>query len=457
MKIAIIGDGNVGFTLAKQLSKEGHDLVLIDSDPDVLQRSQERLDVLVVSGNGASLEVQREADIANCDLMVAVTSSDETNLLCCILAKKLGCSHTISRVRNSEYNQQIQYLREDLGLSMAINPELMTAHQIFRSLEFPSFLNLDAFAKGRVELVELLLDEKNALTNRRIDDMKGELRRHILVCAVERDGEVIIPRGGFVFRSGDKITITAPRRDLAKVIKQLELDAQKIRNVMIIGGSTIAEYLADDLINVGIGVKIIEIDEKRANELAERLPKALIIHDDGSSHEVLRAERIDETDAVVTLTGVDEMNIVISMFASKAGVPKTITKLDHNEYNVLFADKGIGSTVCPTELITTDILRYVRAMSSGSSGSGTAITLHRIVDEKAEAIEFEVGADTKHLGVPFSRIPFRKDLLVACITRMGKVIFPGGSDYLQIDDTVIIVTTAEHTVLELNNIFTDSQ
>jgi trk system potassium uptake protein TrkA len=454
MKIAIIGDGNVGFTLARQLSKEGHDLVLIDSDQDVLQHAQERLDVLVVVGNGATLEVQREADIGNCDLMVAVTSSDETNLLCCILAKKLGCRHTISRVRNAEYNQQLQYLREDLGLSMAINPELMTAHQIFRSIEFPSFLNLDAFAKGRVELVELLLDEKNALTDRRIDDMKGELRRHILVCAVERDGEVMIPRGGFVFKAGDKITITASRRDLAKVIKQLELDVQKIRNVMIIGGSTIAEYLADDLLNVGIGVKIIEIDEERANELAERLPKALVINDDGSSHDVLRAERIDETDAVVTLTGVDEMNIVISMFSSKSGVPKTITKLDNNEYNVLFADKGIGSTVCPKELITNDILRYVRAMSSSG---GSAITLHRIVDEKAEAIEFEVGEDTLHLGEPFSKIPLRKDLLVACITRMGNIIFPHGADCLHKGDTVIIVTTSEHTVFELNDIFTDSE
>lgn len=405
-------------------------------------------------GNGATLEVQREADIGNCDLMVAVTSSDETNLLCCILAKKLGCRHTISRVRNAEYNQQLQYLREDLGLSMVINPELMTAHQIFRSIEFPSFLNLDAFAKGRVELVELLLDEKNALTDRRIDDMKGELRRHILVCAVERDGEVMIPRGGFVFKAGDKITITASRRDLAKVIKQLELDVQKIRNVMIIGGSTIAEYLADDLLNVGIGVKIIEIDEERANELAERLPKALVINDDGSSHDVLRAERIDETDAVVTLTDVDEMNIVISMFSSKSGVPKTITKLDNNEYNVLFADKGIGSTVCPKELITNDILRYVRAMSSSS---GSAITLHRIVDEKAEAIEFEVGEDTLHLGEPFSKIPLRKDLLVACITRMGNIIFPHGADCLHKGDTVIIVTTSEHTVFELNDIFTDSE
>ena len=454
MKIVIIGDGKVGFTLARQLSREGHDLVLIDSDKEVLERSQEKLDVMIVTGNGASLEVQTEADMPHADLMIAVTSSDETNILCCILAKKLGCPYTIARVRNTEYNQQLQYLKEDLGLSMTINPELMCAQQIFRSLEFPSFLKLDAFAKGRVELVELQLDDKNTLTGRRIDSIKSELRHHILVCAVERGDEVMIPGGGFVFENGDRITVTAPRRDLARVIGQLGITQQRIRSVMIIGGSRICEYLADDLIGTGIAVKIIESDPKRCDELSERLPKALVINDDGSAQDVLLAEGIAETDAVIAMTGVDEMNIVISMFAQHIGVKKTITKIDRNEYNTLFSDKGIGSTVCPKDLISADILRYVRAMSS--SGEGPAITLHHIVGEKAEAIEFIADSKTMHLGEPLSELPLRKNLLIACITRHGGVIFPGGSDHIQLGDTVIIVTTSEHTIIDLNDIFTDN-
>ena len=454
MKIVIIGAGKVGYTLARQLSGEKHDIVLIDSDRDVLRRSQEKLDIMVVEGNGAALEVQLEADMEHADLMISVTSSDEINILCCVLAKKLGCGNTIARVRNTEYNQQLQYLKSELGLSLTINPELSCAQQIFRSIEFPSFLKLDSFAKGRVELVELLLDGKNALTGRRIDSMKSELRHHILVCAVEREDKVIIPGGGFVFEEGDKITITAPRRDLARVIEQLGISQHRIRSVMIIGGSRICEYLADDLLGIGIAVKIIESDSARCEELAEKFPKALVINDDGSNQDVLLAEGIGETDAVIAMTGVDEMNIVISMFALHQGVRKTVTKVDRNEYNALFSEKGLGSTVCPKDLISADILRYVRAMSS--SGEGSAIALHHIVDGRAEAIEFVADAGTKHLGETLSVLPLKKNILIACITRHGTIIFPGGSDHIQKDDTVIIVTTAEHTVIDLNDIFTDN-
>lgn len=453
MKIVIVGCGKVGYALAAQLSAENHDITVVDNNSRVIEKAQETLDVMSMSGNGAALAIQQEARVGEADLLIATTSSDELNLLCCIVAKRLGCRHTISRVRNTDYMNQLTFMRDDFGLSMTVNPEYATARTIWRFLQFPSFLKIDSFAKGRVELVELKITENSVLNGKSLDKLSTELHLKVLVCVVERDNRIFIPKGDFVLREGDKINVTAPRSELTKMIKTLGISTQKIRNVMVVGGGRIAEYLAEELIRSGVDVKIIERDRERSIELASRYPEALIINDDGSIHDVLMAEGIRETDAVVTLTGIDEQNLVISLYAGHIGVPKTITKLNRSEYGELFSDRELGSTVCPKEVIASEIIRYVRSIDNSDA---SIITLHRIVDGKAEAIEFIANAQTTGLDIPLKDLKLKKNILIACINHDGKIIIPRGMDRISYGDTVIIVTAADEPVYELNDIFDDN-
>ncbi|MBQ4590884.1 MAG: Trk system potassium transporter TrkA [Clostridia bacterium] len=453
MKIVIVGCGKVGYALAAQLSAENHDITVVDNNSRVIEKAQETLDVMSMSGNGAALAIQQEARVGEADLLIATTSSDELNLLCCIVAKRLGCRHTISRVRNTDYMNQLTFMRDDFGLSMTVNPEYATARTIWRFLQFPSFLKIDSFAKGRVELVELKITENSVLNGKSLDKLSTELHLKVLVCVVERDNRIFIPKGDFVLREGDKINVTAPRSELTKMIKTLGISTQKIRNVMVVGGGRIAEYLAEELIRSGVDVKIIERDRERSIELASRYPEALIINDDGSIHDVLMAEGIRETDAVVTLTGIDEQNLVISLYAGHIGVPKTITKLNRSEYSELFSDRELGSTVCPKEVIASEIIRYVRSIDNSDA---SIITLHRIVDGKAEAIEFIANAQTTGLDIPLKDLKLKKNILIACINHDGKIIIPRGMDRISYGDTVIIVTAADEPISELNDIFEDN-
>ncbi len=452
MKIVIVGDGKVGYNIAKQLLAEGHDIVVIDNNPDVLEDSLQKLDVLVVNGNGVTLKTQEEADVANSDLLIAATSADEINLLCCILAKKLGCEHTISRLSNPEYVESIQYMRSDFGLSMTVNPELTAAREIFRILQFPSFLKRDSFAKGRVEIVELKLSQDSVLVGKKLEKLSDVLRGvKVLVCAVERDGEVCIPDGSFELKANDKITVTAPRSELVKLIKALKIGNQKIKNVLIIGGSKIAVYLSDELIKSGVNVKIIEQNLEKCRTLSERLPNAVIINGDGTLQDTLVTEGIEDTDAVVSLTNIDEENLIISMYADSCNVPKTVTKINRTEYIKLFKDKEIGSIICPKMLASYEIIRYVRAM--GNTTGGSVKTLYRIVDEKVEALEFAVTESTRYVGEPLRKVNLKNNILLACITRMGKAIIPSGNDYMMAGDTVVVVTTAEGKYKDINDIF----
>ncbi|MBE5817357.1 MAG: Trk system potassium transporter TrkA [Clostridiales bacterium] len=451
MKIVIVGDGKVGFSLAKELSKENHDIILIDSNPKVLEKSAETLDVMVVHGNGASLDTLRYVNIGETDIIIAATSSDEINMLCCILANKLGCRNSIARFRNPEYTSQLRLMNKDLGISMAINPEFSAAREIFRILQFPSFLKRDSFAKGRVELVELKITTDSKLVNKRLDQLYRDLHMHVLICAVERNEEVIIPNGAFVLMPGDKITVTAKRADLAELIYRLDIGTKKIKNVLIIGGSSIAVYLAEDLINLGINVKIIERDYDKCLELAQKLPKALIINDDGSRQDVLIAEGIKTTDAVVSLTNLDEENLIISMFVDSLGNIKTVTKIKRSEYTALFSNKGIGSIVCPKDLVVHEIIRYVRAKSNTTEGS--VLTLNRIANQKAEALEFMAQSTTKHLNTPLMNIKLKKNILIVSISRAGNIIIPRGNDYISAGDNVIIIAPTERTITDLNDIF----
>lgn len=451
MKIVIVGDGKVGYTLTKELSQAGHDVVVIDSDQKVLQQSMEALDVFVVHGNGATLDVQQEAKVNESDLLIAATSGDEINLLCCVLAKKLGCRHTIARVRNPEYAKLLALLREELGLSMTINPERTAAHEIFRLLQFPSFLKRDTFCRGRAELVELKIMEDSPLAGILLKDLIRVTGVSVLVCAVDRGGEVTIPVGDFRLEVGDKITVTAATTNLAKLMDNLHLDTQKIRDVIIIGGGRISSYLAKMLLKTGVRVKIIEQNMKKCEALSEELPGAIIICGDGTSQELLKAEGITETDAVIPLTNMDEENIIISMYSDYMGVPKSITKISRVEYEAIFRDRGLGSVVSPKLLTANDIVGYVRAMKQSTSSS--ILSLYRLFDGHAEALEFAAKAGTRFLGVPFKDVRLKPNILVACIGRGGDVIIPKGDDYILAKDSVVVVTTAEQSISTLDEIF----
>ncbi|MEL7608713.1 MAG: Trk system potassium transporter TrkA [Bacillota bacterium] len=453
MKIVIIGDGKMGFTLARLLSKEGHELVVIDSNSELLSKLQNQLDVAVVAGNGASVEIQRAADVPRSELLIAATSSDEINLLCCMVARKLGCKSTIARVRNPEHEALLRLLKEELGLSLAINPERAAAREIFRLLQFPSFLKRDSFAKGRVELVEIKLRQGGVLADKTLAEIGDLIRLDILVCAVERDGVVTIPSGSFRLRAEDKITIAADATELANLLRRLHIDYQKTQSVLIVGGSRIAEYLAGMLLRAHVQVTIIENRRARCEALCEALPGALVICGDGSDQEILLSEGIRDTDALVTLTGMDEENLIISMFGNYVGVPKTITKINRTEYNMVFADKGIDTIVCPRLLTADEIVRYVRAM--GNTAGGSVVTLYRIADGSAEAMEFFVKNDAPYLKVPLSQIALKPNILVACIIRLRKVIIPKGSDSMQKGDTVVVIAPAEHAISDLKDIFAE--
>lgn len=451
MKIVVVGDGKVGYTLTKQLSQEGHDLVVIDNDQKVLQHSMESLDVFVVHGNGATMAVQQEAEVGQSDLLIAATSGDEINLLCCILAKKLGCRHTIARVRNPEYTKQLALLRDELGLSMTINPERTAAHEIFRLLQFPSFLKRDTFCRGRVELVEVKIKEGSPLAGVQLKDFHKVTGVNVLVCAVDRCGQVTIPVGNFRLEAGDKITVTAANTDLAKLMANLKLATHKIRDVLIIGGGRISAYLAKLLLNSGIRVKIIERNMDKCRTLSETLPNAIIICGDGTSQELLVSEGIAEADAVIPLTNVDEENIVLSLYADHMGVGKSITKINRTEYEAIFRDRGLGSVVSPKLLTANDIVGYVRAMKQSTASA--MLSLYRLCDGQVEALEFQALEGTHHLGVPFKSVELRSNLLITCINRGAEVIIPRGDDCIQAGDNVVVVTTAEQTISTLNDIF----
>lgn len=451
MKIVIVGDGKVGFTLTKQLSQEGHDVVVIDSNPNVLRTSQELLDVAVVEGNGAYVSVQLEANVQTSDLLIAATSGDEVNMLCCLLARKLGCKHTIARVREPAYDQQLRLLKEELGLSLSINPERAAAREIFRLLQFPPFLKRDSFARGRAELVELKLKENNPLIGKRLFEL-GDLKElNALVCIVEREGEITIPSGDFKLLEGDKITIAADAAELARLLRHLNISTHKTQSVHIVGGGRIAEYLAAMLLKAHVRVTIIERDLARAEALSLALEDALIINGDGTDQELLLSEGVKQTDALVTLTGIDEENLIVSMFANYIGVPKTITKINRTEYYSVFANMGIDTVVSPKLLTSDEIVSYVRAMANTSGGSVTALCT--IAEGKAEAIEFFINEDAPCLDIPFKALALKEEILVAAILRSRKVIIPKGNDSMQKGDTVVIVAPTGDAIFDMRDIF----
>jgi len=450
MKIVIVGNGKLGFSLAESLVDEGHDVVIVDNNERVVRMARNSLDVACIQGNGIDQDVQIQAGVPSADLLIAVTSTDEQNILCCLLAKKLGAKHTIARVREPDYAKSVMTLRDELNLSLAINPEKEAATDISRILRFPSAMKVDYFAKGRIEIAELKLPADSPIIGHPLWKLSSLFKAQILICAVQRDNEVIIPNGDFVPQEGDRISLTAAPTDISQLFRTLGLTSTKTRTAMIVGGGKIAYYLIRELLEAGIRVKVLDRDEKRCELLAERYPKATVLCGDGSDRETLKEEGAEEVDALVALTGLDEENVVISMYAGACNVPKVITKVNHISFGEVLSKAGIECVITPHTIAANRILRYVRAMQSSSGGS--MLALSKIVGGKVEAIEFKVNDDFKGKDTPLKTLKLKKNLLIVSIVRDGKILYPSGDDTLRSHDRVIVVTTCTG-MDELNDIF----
>lgn len=452
MKIIIAGDGKVGLSLTEKLSAEGHDLTLIDSNQRVLDSSVERYDVMGVQGNCASMRVLESADVRKADLLIAATSADEINLLCCMTAHGLNPKlHTIARIRNPEYGKQIFTMRDVYALSMMVNPEKQAAREIERLIRYPGFLKRDTFAKSRVEIVELRIPKDSRLCNVALNNLESIVKCKVLVCAVSRDGVVAIPSGHYILRERDRIFITAPSENLTMLLRNLGVITHKVKRVIICGGGRIGYYLAERMVRDGVTVQLIEQDEERCRELSDKLPEDVyVIHGDASSQFLLESEGIHDCDALVTMTGIDEMNMIISLYGQTCGVPQVITKVGHLENSSIHDSIGLGSVICPKELCCNTIVRYVRAMGNTA---GAALTLHNIADGQAEALEFVVDARTRYRRTPLREMRIRRDILIVCITHGSMTEIPNGESMYTEGDSVIVVAKGGMTLLQLNDIF----
>lgn len=439
MKIIIVGCGKVGTALTAQLSREDNNVTVIDTDYDVIRNVSNMYDVMGIAGNGASYSVLQEADIEHADLMIAVTKSDEMNLLCCVIAKQAADCHTIARVRNPIYREERDFIRRKLGLSMIINPEHAAAMEIARLLRFPSAIEIDSFSRGRVEMMRFKVPQNSRLAGFALKDLSGAMQSDILVCAAERNDEVYIPDGNFIIREGDSLSIIATPQNAVDFFRRIGVRINQVRSTMIVGGGDITYYLAKSLESTGVDVKIIEKNRNRAEALSELLPKATIIYGDGSDRELLREECIQDMDSFVACTDMDEENIILSLYAKNMVSSKVVTKINHLEFNDVIHSLNLDSLIYPKHITAEYILQYVRAMKN-SIGSNVE-TLYKLMDDRVEALEFQIHQNCRLVGIRLQDMKTRPNLLVAAISRQGKVIIPGGQDCFEVGDSVIVVTT----------------
>lgn len=451
MNIIIAGDGRVGSTLTRQLSAEGYDLTVIDCNQTVLEDTIARYDVMSVNGNCASMPTLLQAGVKDADLLIAATSADEINLLCCTIAHALNPKlHTIARIRNPEYTDQIYEMRDTFGLSMSVNPEKRSAQEIERLLQYPGFLRRDIFARGRAEIVELRVDANSKLRNVSLMDMASIVRCRILVCAVLRNGSALVPSGNFVLQEGDRIFVTAPTENLTILLKNLGIITRRVRKVMLCGGGRVTYYLARLLKKSGIQVRIIEADETRAKDLYAQLPGIEVTHGDAGDLELLSHEGLSSCDALVALTGSDELNMILSLYATSQGVSQVITKLSQVDNRSVIDSLSLDRVVCPKELCCNAIVRYVRAMQNQT---GAALSVHAIADGQVEAMEFRVNKNTKHCGVPLKKLKRRSNVLIACIIHGSQTEIPNGDSTFEIGDTLVVVTSGRGVIKQINDIF----
>ena len=451
MNIIIAGNGKVGATLLRQLSQEGHDLTLIDMNRSTLETAVDRYDVMAVQGNCAAQQVLLDAGVMDADLLIAVTGADEVNLLSCMTAHGLNPNlHTIARIRNPEYTQQSHQMRDLFALSMTVNEEAQAAKEMERLLKLPGFLRRDTFAKGKAEIVELRIDENSKLKDISLIEMYRTIKCKVLVCAVLRNGTAITPGGHFVLKEGDRIFVTAPTSQLAILLKNLGILTRRVRSCLIGGGGRISYYLAQLLEKDGIHVRIIEQKPERCRELSELLPNADIIQGDFSARNELEEGGLLISDAFLAMSGLDEMNMITALYATSQGVPQVITKLGHAGNYTLAGGLSIGSVICPRELCSNEIVRYVRAMSNQT---GAAVSVHTIADGKVEAVEFAVDEKTRNCGVPLKDLKLKPNLLLATISKDGQVEIPNGASFIEPGNTVVVVTTRGDGLQTLNDIF----
>ena len=438
MKIIIIGCGKIGSTILANLTYEGHDVLAIDNNPEVISKITNVYDVMGVCGNGADCDVLEEADAFSVDLLVATTGSDELNMLSCFLAKRMGTKHIIARIRNPEYNDKsLSFMKTHLELDMAINPELLAAHELYNILKLPSAATIETFSIRNFEMIELRLKPDSVLDGMRIIDMRNKFNAKFLICAVQRGDEAYIPDGNFTLKSGDKIGLTAAPNEIAKLLKEMGMLQKQARNIMILGGSRTAYYLAKRLTAAGNRVSIIERDRQICEELCEALPKAVIINGDGAQQELLLEEGINSWDAFVALTGTDEQNLLISSFVQSKNVPKVIAKVNRDELIHLAEHWGIDCIVSPKKTISNILVQYARALEN-SAGSSVE-TLYKLMDDKVEALEFSVKHDFEAVRIPFKELETKNNILIAGIMRERKPIIPTGDDMLLPGDKVIVL------------------
>lgn len=439
MQIIIVGCGKVGRTLAEQLQAENIDLTLIDTDEETLNSITDEIDAMGVVGNGASINTLMEAGIETADALIAVTTSDELNLLCCLIAQKTGHCQTIARVRNPLYSREIEFIRKRLGISMIINPELAAAQEISRLLRFPSAIKLDTFAKGRIELLKFKLQPEFRLDGKSVSQLADTFRCDILVCGIERGNSVSIPDGNYILRDGDFLTIIADPKNAALFFKKIGLKTNQVKNTILVGGGTISYYLAQALLDMKINVKIIEQDRSRCEELSDLLPDATIINGDGSDRALLLEEGLSRAESFVALSNMDEENIFLTLYAKTVSKGKMIAKVDRLSYDDIIESLDIGSVIYPKYITADTIVQYVRAMQN-SMGSNVE-TLYQILDNHAEALEFTIREESAATGTPLSQLRLKKNLRVGCLLRNGVTSIPRGQDTIEVGDTVIVVTT----------------
>lgn len=438
LNIIIVGCGKVGSTLVEQLRHEGNDITIIDKNAEKVQTLSSLHDVMGIVGNGASFSIQLEAGIAKADLFIAVTESDELNLLCCTVAKRVGKCAAIARVHDPDYSKDVTYLREQLGLALIINPELEAAKEVARILYLPAALEVNSFAHGQAEMIKFKIDENNILDEMTIMNLKT-VASDILICGVERDGELIIPSGNFTLRSGDKISFVSQRSKAQAFLKNIGMLKSRVKNTMIIGGGKASYYLADQLLKRGLNVKIIERDRARCEQLSILLPKAIIINGDGTDEELLNEEGLQQAASFVPLTGIDEENILLTLHARKMSNAKVVTEINRSSFTDVINGLDLGSVVYPRYITSEAIIAYARAKKN-TIGSDIE-TLYHIFNSRAEAIEFRVHEKSAVTGIPLKNLALHSNLLVCFINRNGNIIIPSGNDCIEVGDTVMIVTT----------------
>lgn len=452
MKIILVGGGKVGTALARQLSEEGHNVTVIDTNKPRVEHISEAYDVMGIVGNGASIATLYEAGIEEADVFIAITGSDELNLLCCMFAKKAGHCHTIARVRNPSYSHELEFIKKQTGISAIVNPEMAAAMEISHLLRFPGASKIDTFADGRVRLIKCALTEAQGMDGMAIRDILSRLGSDVLVCAVERGADVLIPNGDFVLRNGDQVTFLATQERARDFFQKINLPVRPVKNALIVGGGAIAFYLSQELLENKVRVRIVERDPARCIQLAEELPEAQILNEDGSNRDFLLSEGLGSTEAFVALTNIDEENVLLTLFAKKHSKGKLVTKINRLEFDDIISGLELGSIVYPKYMTCDYIVQYVRALQN-EAGSNVK-TLYRILDDRVEALEFTVHEESKATGVPLSRLRLKQNLLLCCIMRGEQILIPRGGDEIQVGDNVIVVTL-EHGLHDLRDIVAD--